>query len=157
MADVERRRARRRPAGSRNLHGRDPGRHRSTTVHRSPTAPTIGNRNKRRFASLAQGPHAAEETIRLLAEGKSFEEIAQIRGRSVSSVVNRVADLVEKGRLEYRMEWVGEENHRLVTEAISRLGSERLKPLHETLLPGVTYDQIRLVVAFARRQNPAAS
>jgi ATP-dependent DNA helicase RecQ len=96
----------------------------------------------------------AEETIRLLAEGKSFEEIAQIRGRSVSSVVNRVADLVEKGRLEYRIEWVGEENHRLIHEAIGRLGAERLKPLHEAL-PEITYDQIRLVVAVARRQQTA--
>ena len=46
------------------------------------------------------------------AEGKSFEEIAQIRGRQVSTVVNMVADLVEKGRLDYRMEWVGEDAHR---------------------------------------------
>ena len=40
----------------------------------------------------------AEETIRLLGEGKTFEEIAQARGRQVATVVNMVADLVEKGR-----------------------------------------------------------
>jgi len=27
-----------------------------------------------------------------------------------------VADLVEKGRLEYRLEWVGEANHRQIEE-----------------------------------------
>ena len=54
----------------------------------------------------------AEETMRLLAEGKSFEEIAQIRGRQFQTVINMVADLVEKGRLEYRLEWVGEAHHR---------------------------------------------
>ena len=49
----------------------------------------------------------AEETLQLIAEGKTFEEIARIRGRQLATVVNMVADLVEKGRLEYRTEWVG--------------------------------------------------
>ena len=40
--------------------------------------------------------------MRLLAEGKSFEEIAQIRDRQVATVVGLVADLVEKGRLSFR-------------------------------------------------------
>jgi ATP-dependent DNA helicase RecQ len=92
----------------------------------------------------------AEETMRLLAEGKSFEEIARIRGRQLATVVNMVADLVEKGRLEYRMEWVGEENHRRIEEVVKRLGSQWLKPLREALPPEITYEQIRLVVAFVR-------
>jgi ATP-dependent DNA helicase RecQ len=93
----------------------------------------------------------ADETIRLLSEGRSFDEIAQIRGRQVQTVVNMVADLVEKGRLDYRMEWVGEQIHAQIEEAIGRLGSQWLKPLREALPEGITYDQIRLVVAFTRR------
>ncbi len=93
----------------------------------------------------------ADETIRLLAEGKTFEEIAAIRGRQVTTVVNMVADLVEKGRLEYRVDWVGEEAHRAIAEAVERLGPQWLKPLREALPPEFTYDQIRLVVAWARR------
>jgi ATP-dependent DNA helicase RecQ len=96
---------------------------------------------------------AAAQTIRLLEEGKTFGQIAQIRDRDVSTVVNMVADLVEKGRVEYRMEWVGEPEHRQIAEVVQRLGSERLKPLREELPPDITYEQIRLVVAFARRQN----
>jgi ATP-dependent DNA helicase RecQ len=98
----------------------------------------------------------AEETIRLLAEGKNFEEIAQIRGRQLSTVINMVADLVEKGRVEYRMEWVGEEAHLRVAETIHRLGSQWLKPLREALPPEITYDQIRLVVAFERSRGVKA-
>jgi ATP-dependent DNA helicase RecQ len=97
----------------------------------------------------------AEETIRLLAEGKNFEEIARLRGRQLSTVVNMVADLVEKGRLEYRTEWVGEESHRQVAEAIQRLGSQWLKPLREALPSEITYEQIRLVVAFERSRQTA--
>jgi ATP-dependent DNA helicase RecQ len=93
----------------------------------------------------------AEETIRLLAEGKSLEEVAQIRGRQLATVVNLVADLIEKGRLEYRMEWVGAEHHRQAEEAVHRLGSQWLKPLREALPQEITYEQIRLVVAFVRR------
>jgi len=95
----------------------------------------------------------AEETMRLLAEGKSFEEIAQIRGRQFSTVINMVADLVEKGRLEYRMEWVGEANHRQIEEVVRRLGSQWLKPLREALPAEITYEEIRLVVAFVRRDE----
>jgi ATP-dependent DNA helicase RecQ len=95
----------------------------------------------------------AEETVRLLGEGKTFEEIARIRGRQFQTVINMVADLVEKGRLEYRLEWVGEANHRQIEEVVRRLGSQWLKPLREALPPEIAYEQIRLVVAFVRRQN----
>ena len=95
----------------------------------------------------------ADETMRLLGEGKTFEEIGQIRGRQVTTVVNMVADLVEKGRLEYRMEWVGEESHQRIAGMVERLGSQWLKPLREALPPEITYDQIRLVVAWARRAS----
>jgi ATP-dependent DNA helicase RecQ len=91
-----------------------------------------------------------DETIRLLREGKSFAEIAEIRGRQLSTVVNMVADLVERGRLEYRIEWVGEGAHRQIEEAVGRLGSQWLKPLREALPNEITYEQIRLVVAYAR-------
>jgi len=92
----------------------------------------------------------AEETMRMLAEGCSFEEIAKARGRQVATVVNMVADLVEKGRLEYRVEWVGEESHRRIEEVVRRLGAQWLKPLREALPAEITYEQIRLVVAHAR-------
>jgi ATP-dependent DNA helicase RecQ len=95
----------------------------------------------------------AEETMRLVAEGKSFEEIARIRGRQFQTVINMVADLVEKGRLEYRMEWVGETNHRQIEEVVRRLGPQWLKPLREALPAEITYEQIRLVVAFVRRDE----
>lgn len=77
--------------------------------------------------------------------------MAQIRGRQLATVANLVADLIEKGRLEYQMEWVGAEHHRQAEEAVHRLGSQWLKPLREALPPEITYEQIRLVVAFVRR------
>jgi ATP-dependent DNA helicase RecQ len=95
----------------------------------------------------------AEETLRLLAEGKTFAEIAQARNRQLSTVVGMVADLVEKGRLEYRTEWVGEEAERQIGEAAARLGVQWLKPLREALPDHITAEQIRLVVARMRRRD----
>ncbi len=93
----------------------------------------------------------AEETMRLLAEGRSFADIAQIRGRQVSTVVNLVADLVERGRLSYQVGWVGEEPHRRIEEVVRRLGAQWLKPLREALPAEISDEQIRLVVAFVRQ------
>ena len=104
----------------------------------------------RAAARQAAQASPAEETLRLLAEGKSFEEIAEVRGRQVSTVVNMVADLIEKRRLEYRVDWVGEERHRQILEVVNRLGAQWLKPLREALPADITYDQIRLVVALVR-------
>jgi ATP-dependent DNA helicase RecQ len=92
----------------------------------------------------------AEETLRLIADGKTFEEIARIRGRQLSTVVSQVADLVEKGRLEYRVEWLGEAVHDQIVEVARRFGSQTLKPLREALPSEITYDQIRLGVAYVR-------
>jgi hypothetical protein len=64
-----------------------------------------------------------------------------------------VADLVEKGRIAYRVEWVGEDDHKVIAEAIGKLGAQWLKPLREALPERITYDQIRLVVASARVQS----
>ena len=93
----------------------------------------------------------AEETMRLLAEGKTFDQIGELRGRKPATVVNMVADLIEKGRIDYRMEWVGEDDHKLILEAIGRLGSQWLKPLKDAVPERITFEQVRLVVAFARR------
>ena len=114
-------------------------------------------RNGARAAERTAQASPADETIRLLAEGKTFAEIAGIRGRQVSTVVNMVADLVEKGRLGYRIEWVGEELHRQIEETVRRLGPQWLKPLKEALPPEVTYEQLRLVVAYVRATPPAES
>jgi ATP-dependent DNA helicase RecQ len=111
------------------------------------------DRGARAAAREARTVSPAEETMRLLAEGKTFAEIAEIRSRQLSTVVNMVADLVEKGRLEYRIEWVGQENHQRIAEAIGRLGAQWLKPLREALPQEISYEQIRLVVAFARHTS----
>ena len=97
----------------------------------------------------------ALETLQLLTEGKSFEDIARIRGRQISTVVNAVAGLVEKGEVEFRPDWIDRNKLAVIEAACVRLGLdklERLKPLKDALPQEITYDEIRLVVARLRRE-----
>ena len=55
-------------------------------------------RNGARASAVPRKDDApALETLRLLSAGRSFEDIAQIRGRQLSTMVNAVANLVERG------------------------------------------------------------
>ncbi len=97
----------------------------------------------------------AEETIRLLREGRTFQDIANVRGRQLSTVVATVADLVERGELDFHPGWVREDTRSKIEEACARLGFGRLRTLKDALPPEVTFDEIRLVAAQLRRQNQA--
>jgi len=98
----------------------------------------------------------AEETIQLLAEGQSFEQIARIRGRQLRSVIDLVASLVEKGTIELQDSWVDSDRRASIEAACTRLGVERLKPIKEALPPEITFEEIRLVVARLRWKAQAA-
>jgi ATP-dependent DNA helicase RecQ len=115
------------------------------------------------MSRFKQGARAAEppakktvpalETMSLLSQGKSFEEIAQIRGRQVTTVVNAVANLVESGLLEFQPAWIDATRQSVIGAACAQLGLERLRPLKDALPPEITFDEIRLVVARLRREQ----
>ena len=98
-------------------------RRRPTTLAALRQVPGIGERKAevygvellqalRNFADGARaGPKAAkepapEQTLRLLQEGHSFEQIARIRARQVSTVVGVVASLIETGQVKLDLQWI---------------------------------------------------
>jgi len=95
----------------------------------------------------------AEETKRLLAEGRTFEEIAKTRGRQFSSVVSLIVGLMERGELEFQPSWVDADKRAQIEKACTLLGFERIKPLKEVLPPEITYEEIRLVAAHLRLER----
>jgi len=97
----------------------------------------------------------AEETIRLLGEGRTLQDIANVRGRQLSTVVATVADLVERGELAFQSGWVREDIRSKIEEACARLGFGRLRTLKDALPPEVSFDEIRLVAAQLRSQSQA--
>ncbi len=92
----------------------------------------------------------AAETIQLLEQGRTFAEIAQIRNRQLGTVVNLVADLVEKKQLVYCEDWVRAEYRDQIEAAAARLGVQWLKPIKEAMPAEVTFEEVRLIVAKLR-------
>jgi ATP-dependent DNA helicase RecQ len=98
----------------------------------------------------AKPSRPAEETVKLLAEGRTFDEIAQIRQRTLRAVVSLVADLIERGDAKFQPGWMATERYDLIAAACRELGMDRLKPLKEALPPDIPYEEIRLVIASLR-------
>jgi ATP-dependent DNA helicase RecQ len=92
----------------------------------------------------------ADETLRLLSEGHGLAEIARLRNRQLGTVVGMIADLVEKGKLVFREDWIRIEYREAIESTVRRIGPQWLKPLKEALPPEVTMEEIRLVVAKVR-------
>ncbi|MGB8913970.1 MAG: RecQ family ATP-dependent DNA helicase, partial [Candidatus Sulfotelmatobacter sp.] len=110
-------------------------------------------RQGKRAAGAERAAKPADETLRLLSEGKTLEEIAETRGRQVSTVVSAVANLVGTGQVEFRPEWVSKEKQSVIEAACAKVGMERLKALKDILPPEISYDEIKLMVGKVRRDE----
>ncbi len=96
------------------------------------------------------------ETQELLSAGKTLEEIAQIRSRQITTVINTVAALVQTGEVEFQPAWVDRTRYSVIEAACVRAGlenCERLKSLKDVLPPEITYEEIRLVLAHLRHEQ----
>ena len=105
----------------------------------------------------ASASHPREDTLELLQEGRTFEEIAQIRGRKVSSVMDLVVKLMEEGEVSFDPKWIRAERYEQIAAAVRQFGKERLKPVKEALPEEITYEEIRLVAADLRLKQKSRS
>jgi ATP-dependent DNA helicase RecQ len=103
--------------------------------------------------AVAKEPAPAEQTLRLLNEGRSFEEIARIRARQISTVVCTVANLIETSQVKLDPKWISPDAQPLIEAACEKQGVERLKDIKEAVPPYVSFEDIRLVVAHLRAEN----
>jgi ATP-dependent DNA helicase RecQ len=110
-------------------------------------------REGERAAGSERSAKPADETLRLLNEGRTLEEIAQLRGRQLSTVVSAVANLLETGQVRFQPEWVSREKQSVIEAACAKIGMDRLKPLKDILPPEITYDEIKLIVGKVRREE----
>ena len=99
----------------------------------------------------------AAETLGLLAQGHSLAEVAAIRGRQMSSIVQLVAEMIEAGQLQFERNWISEQKITEIEAACAKVGLDRLKPIKDALPETVTFDEIRLVVADLKSRGAAPS
>ncbi|MGB9235447.1 MAG: RecQ family ATP-dependent DNA helicase [Terriglobales bacterium] len=114
----------------------------------------------RNFAGGARAAPAApkeltpgEETLRLLQQGRTFEEIARLRARQLSTVVGTVANLIETGHVKLDPKWISPDAQPLIESACVTKGVERLRDIKDSVPPYVSFNDIRLVVASLRAEN----
>jgi len=107
-----------------------------------------GERASKQWHARPSSP--AQETLDLLAKGHTFEEIAQLRGRKLSTVIALIADLIEKGALPLRPGWVHPIHAEQIRQSAAKLGLDYLKPIKESLPDGISYEEVRLVVSDLR-------
>jgi ATP-dependent DNA helicase RecQ len=110
-------------------------------------------RHGERAGSSERAAKPGDETLLLLNQGRTLEEIAQARGRQLSTVVSAVANLVETGQVEFRSEWVSQEKQSIIEAACAKVGMKRLKALKDVLPPEIDYHEIKLVVGKMRREE----
>ena len=107
-----------------------------------------GERAKNDWQAQASSP--ARETLELLQQGNTFEEIARRRGRKVSTVVALISSLVESGETEFKEQWMDPEHYRLIEEACLKLGTDLLRPIKDS---AAGENQLRR--SSSRRLSPA--
>jgi ATP-dependent DNA helicase RecQ len=109
-------------------------------------------RQGERASGLERAAKPGDETVRLLSEGRTLEEIAEARGRQVSTIVSAVANLVETGQVEFQSDWVSQEKQSAIEAGRAKVGMDRLKALKDILPLEITYDEIKLMVGKMRRE-----
>jgi ATP-dependent DNA helicase RecQ len=92
-------------------------------------------------------------TLQFHQQGMSIEEIAQQRGYSPSTIINHLGELLEMKQPVDLNRLVSPELQQPIIQAIQTVGAESLKSLREHLGESYSYEDIRLVRAWWRREN----
>jgi ATP-dependent DNA helicase RecQ len=114
------------------------------------------NDGTRAVAPAGKERSPADQTLALLNQGATFEEIARARDRQVSTIVCTVANLIESGRVELSPAWVSPGAQTHIEAACGKVGIEKLADIKAIVPPFVSYDDVRLVVAYVRAQRRSA-
>lgn len=94
-----------------------------------------------------------EQAFAMFREGDLVEEVMHVLGRSRPTVLDYLCDYLRREGVGDAAPWLSPDVLDQVRQAAAQVGSERLKPIFEALGGQVSYDEIRVAVAFleARR------
>jgi len=98
------------------------------------------------------------QTLQFLREGRTFDEIARLRARQLSTIAGTVANLIETGQIKLDPKWISPGAQPLIEAACRAKGVGRLRDIKDAVPPFVSFNDIRLVIASLRAENrlPAA-
>jgi len=95
------------------------------------------------------------ETLDLFNKNLSPQEIAQERELSVSTIINHICFLFEKGLIKKEAldKLVDKKKQKKIERAAKEIGADKLKPLKEVLGDEIEYNEIRLVLAKLKKYS----
>ncbi len=112
----------------------------------------FGDGARAKQAELKEDSPAAQ-TLQLLKEGHTFEDIARIRARQISTVACTVANLIETSQVKLNPKWISPDAQPLIEAACMEKGVEKLRDIKDAVPAYVSFEDIRLVVAHLRAEN----
>ncbi len=119
--------------------------------------PTLGPPAKPRRAAREKRTPTVLATRKLLDDGRSVGEIAEIRSLDLKTVIGHVERLVQGGAtLDLSPSLPAPERTARIREALLAAGPDALRPVREHLGPGTSYEEIRIVRASLGPSAPAA-
>jgi len=125
------------------------------------TPPQVVRELNVRTASVDVPPTTAsdKESFRLFRQGKSFDEIAKIRGFTRGTVITHICQVIGtepevQGTFNIELA-VTKERQEIINGGIDKVGLERLTPIKQVLPEEITFDEIRFIVAIRRGQEKA--
>jgi len=92
-------------------------------------------------------------TLQFYQQGLSIEEIAQKRGFSLSTIITHLSELIEMQQPIDLNKLVSSERQKPIVQAIQTVGADSLKSIREHLGEEYSYEEIRLVRAWWRREK----
>ena len=102
---------------------------------------------------VALPSHTLMVTLQLYQQGLRVEEIAKKRGFKIRTINNHLSELIEMKQPVDLNKLVIPVKQELIIKAINKIGADSLKMLREHLGDNYSYDEIKLVRAWWRREN----
>jgi ATP-dependent DNA helicase RecQ len=94
-----------------------------------------------------------KNTLQLYQQGLSVEEIAQRRSLAIGTIYQHLSELIETNQPIDINNFVIPVKQEMILKAIQKIGADSLTPLKEYLGESFSYEEIRLVRAWWRREK----
>jgi len=92
-------------------------------------------------------PNTALQTYTLFRNGCSVAEIAKQRNLLANTIEGHLIECIAAGMIVDVSKLVSDSDRTQIEKAVAELGTEKLKPIRESLPESITYNMIRFVIA----------
>ncbi len=96
---------------------------------------------------------SSKQTVDLYLQGHGIAEIAGLRDLTSHTIVDHLVEQIQLGRNLDVTPLVSLEKQAAIKQVIAKVGAEKLTPIKQALSEDFTFEEIRLVVAFFRREH----